>query len=209
MPGSARLPAEVDKRRRRGPHRSRTAPVDRPGGEPTASRRNPRLAAAPVAAAVGVLVVCGAALAAVMASSGHPGAARSQVTTHGSKPAAAFAALWPSIMGPSSGRTGTSRRHATGRRLSTTQHRRHFDTRRRVKPATRGTTTPSSSSSPATSTVPVSATQPVQSTPAPQETATAAGSSTSGSSGSSGSGSTHQPVWGANGILGPGHSPNG
>ena len=211
LPGSARLPAELDKRRRRGPRLHRAVASDPQDREPRAARRGSRLAAAPVAAALGVLVVSGAALAAIVAGGGHSGAPRSQVTTHGSNPAAALAALWPSITGPNSRQTATSRRRAVGRHPSTTQQRRHLRARRRVKRASKRPVTPVASSSAAVSTAPVSPTQPVQSTPAPQESASAASSSssTSGTSGGGGASSSHQPVWGANGILGPGHSPNG
>jgi hypothetical protein len=209
MPGSARLPAEIDKPRRRAARRNRAATSDEPAVKPTVSRRRSRFALAPVAAATGVLVVAGAALAAIVAGNGHSGATHRPLATHQSNSGSAATAFLASSIGASKEQAGTSPRRVVGQHRSEAQHHRRVGARQHGKQATRGTTTPPASSSPPASTMPVSATQPMQSNPAPQESASAASSSTSGSSGSGSAGSSHQPVWGANGILGPGHSPNG
>ena len=210
MPGSARLPAEVTKARRRTARRDRAATPDRPTAKATVSRHRSRFAMAPVAAALGVLVIAGAALAAFVTSNGHGRATQRPLATHQSNSGFAIAAILASSIGANKDRAGAAQRGAVRQHQSEAQqHHRRVDAQKHVKRAARGPTTRASSSS-AASTVPVSATPPVQSTPPTQEPASAASSSaTSGGSGSGGAGSSHQPVWGANGILGPGHSPNG
>ncbi len=206
MPGSARLPAEIDKPRRRVARRNRAATPHQPAAKPTASQRRSRFALAPVAAATGVLVVAGTALAAIMAGSGPGHTTHRPLATHQSNEGSATAAFLASSIGASKDQAGTSRRVVEQRR-SAAQHHGRVRPRKRVKHATRGTAA-AANSSPAASTVAVSATQPVESNPTPQQSASAASSSTSGSSAGGGA-TSHQPVWGANGILGPGHSPNG
>jgi hypothetical protein len=206
MPGSAHLPAELNKPRRRAARRERAATSDGSTANPTATRHRSRLAVAPVAATLGVLVVAGAALAAIVAGNDHSRATHNPPSTHQSNSGSAVAAFLASSIGASKERPGTSRRHVVGQHRSAAQHYGRAGERKRVKRPTGGTTKPASSSQ-AASTVAVTATQPVESNPATQQSASAASSSTSGSS--SGGGTSHQPVWGANGILGPGHSPNG
>jgi hypothetical protein len=205
LPGSARLPAELELRRERRFRRRdrvRSLAVSRLRLGPAIGLR---LAWPPAAAAAAVLLVASVTLAAILVS-GRQG-----------RPEARRAAALPPIL-PRTAEQSTQARH-TAKRAKTGPPRhsapRGATHRRNRRPSTRKPTVTlaadrapavTSSASPPTSTAtPVSQTAAVTqaSTTAPAQTSSTPTSTAASSS------TSNPPAFGANGTLGPGHSPNG
>jgi hypothetical protein len=214
MPGSANLPKEpvTPRRRRTPPDRGITSPRRR-----SPSSLRVRVAAPPLLVALGVLVLAGVTVAAIVGGGGHttPTAKRIASKHTNAPPSRVPATATPADLMAALSRPGV-RHHAAPRRPSRVHHRHaaqktHFVLATDRRPA--HTSSPSSSAG-ATSAAQTS-TQTVQPSPVVQQTAaqatdTASSSGSSASSGSStSSGASSRPAFGANGTLAPGHSPNG
>jgi hypothetical protein len=214
MPGSANLPKELmpTKRRRSRPQRTPTSPPGR-----SHSRRRVRVAAPPLLIALGAVAVAGTALAAIVGGGEHGAPVPQRLASkHTSAPSARVvvpttaADLMAALSRPSI-------RHHTAPQRTSGARRRHPAQKVHVVLAAdrQPAHTSSSSSSASVANVNHTSTQTVQPSPVVQQiaaqatdTASSSGSNTS-SGGSASSGGGSRPAFGANGTLGPGHSPNG
>ena len=208
MPGSATLPGELTTSRRRRPRRGRA--VASSARRPLSIVR-PRVAAPPLLGALGALVVACAALAAILGGGEHAApAAKRLASQHATAPSSYLSALLipahlKAAVSPSHVRDHSAPRH-TSRRA-----RRHPAQKAHVL-LTADRRQAHGSSSLSAGVIPAAQTpsQTVQPSPVVQQPAAAPVAATTSSSGSSASsGASSRPAFGANGTLGPGHSPNG
>ena len=214
MPGSANLPKELAPPRRRW-SRPRRGISSAPRRSP--SRRRVRVAAPALLVALGALVLAGVALAAIVGGGGHTTLAAKRIASKHTNAASSRvpAQATPADLMAALSRPGV-RHHAAPKRTSRVHHRHAAQKTHFVLAADRR---PAHTSSPSSSTgvtaAAQTATQTVQPSPVVQQTTaqatdTASSSGSSASSGSStSSGTSSRPAFGANGTLGPGHSPNG
>jgi hypothetical protein len=208
MPGSATLPGELTTSRRRRSRRGRAVASSPRLG---LSILRPRVAAPPLLAALGALVVAGAALAAIIGGGEHGApAAKRLASQHASAPSSHLSAL----LIPAHPKAAVSRsavRHHSASRQTSRRDPRHLAHKAHVVLAAdrrraHGTSSSSAGLTPADQ-IP---SQTVQQSPVVEQPAAAPVADTTGSSGSSASsGASSRPAFGANGTLGPGHSPNG
>jgi hypothetical protein len=197
MPGSANLPAELVTPRRRHSWRRRAIASS---SIRTRSILRIRVAAPPLLGALGALVVAGAALAAIVGGGGHGApAAKRLASQHASAPSSHDAALTipahlNAPLSRSSARHHSAPRQPSHRNRSHRAPKAHFVLAADRRPVA-ADQTPS---------------QTVQPSPVVQQPAAAPVADTTSSSGSgASSGTSTRPAFGANGTLGPGHSPNG
>ena len=208
MPGSATRPGELTTSRRRR---------SRPGRAVASSPRRPlsilwpRVAARPLLGALGALVVAGAALAAIIVGGEHGAPAAKRLASHH-----ASAPSWylSELLIPAHVKAAVSRssvREHTAPRQTSRRDRRHPARKAHfVLAADRRPAHESSSSSAGVTPADQAPSQTIQPSPVVQQPAAAPVAETTSSSGSSASsGASSRPAFGANGTLGPGHSPNG
>jgi hypothetical protein len=208
MPGSANLPGEpVTPRPRRT--RRRHAIASSPGRSLSILRI--RVAAPPLLGALGALVVAGAALAAIVGGGGHGApAAKRLASQHASAPSSYLSAL----TNPAHLKAAVSR-SSVGHHSATTQtsrrDRRHPAQKAHVVLAADRRRAPAlSTSSAGVTSADQTPSQTVQPSPVVQQPAAAPVADATSSPGpSASSGASSRPAFGANGTLGPGHSPNG
>jgi hypothetical protein len=209
MPGSANLPGEVTSSRRRRLRRALTV-ASSPGR--TLSILRVRVAAPPLLGALGALLVAGAALAAIVGGGGHRAPAAKRLTSqHASAPSSHDAATkMPADR--EAARSRSSLPHHSSPRQTSRNGRRHPAAKAHVVLAADHQVTPAASSSSAAVTpVDQTSSQTLQASPIDQQPTSPApvAATTSGAASSTGSGGSSRPAFGANGTLGPGHSPNG
>lgn len=230
MPGSAHLPGDIAKpsRRRRlrsarkarpesdeRPPRSRAALGIRTGTLARELVRLPRrlhgrtaqVRPARLAAAVGIslLLATGVGVATVVATQVSGGASVKHSASHrGNRSHLALATRGYAALTQSPARTGA--RHATSHARPTVRHR----AQRHSKGAATPTHTTAAVASDPISTAASTGSAPQPVTPSPSSGGgRSSAQQSSGSSTQQTSGSGSSPSFGANGILGPGHSPNG
>jgi hypothetical protein len=202
LPGSASLPGDLrTQRRQRRRSRSARSPSVR---WPTFPRL--RIAAPPLVAAVGALLVAGAALAAIVGNGANrPSSKARPAGQHASPPATLET---PSLLAHVTvAGASSSLRHR--RAISSAHHasRRYDERKPRIILAADRRATNVVSHPAATAPVQQAAPQTVVTTQVVQQPATQAPSTTQASGANSAG--TSRPAFGANGTLGPGHSPNG
>jgi hypothetical protein len=209
MPGSANLAAQLETpRRRTARHRSAIAS----SSGRMFSVLQVRVAAPPLLGVLGALIVAGAAFAAIVGGGGghRAPATKPLATKQASAPLSHHAAhpvsanLWAALARPSARHQSAPRRAShSGRRYS--MPKVHI-----VLAADHRATGRASSASGAVTPAAQSSSPTVQPSPVVQQPAAAPVAETTGGSGSSASsGAGSRPAFGANGTLGPGHSPNG
>ena len=209
MPGSASLPGEVTTSRRRRLRRAH-AVASSPGR--TFSMLRIHVAVPPLLGAIGALLVTGAALAAIVGGGGHRAPVAKRLTSrHASAPSSHDAArAMPADL--EAARSRSSLQHYNAPRQTSRKGRRHRAARARVVLAADHQAIPAAPS-PSAAVRPVDQTssQTVQASTVIQQPASPApvAETTSGGESSTSSGGGTRPPWGANGTLGPGHSPNG
>ena len=209
MPGSANLPGEVTTSRR---HRLRRAHTVASSPGRTLSTLRLRVAAPPLLGALGALLVAGAALAAILGGGGHRAPAAKRLTSqHASAPSSHDAApTMPADL--TAARSRSSLQHHNAPRQTSRTSRRHRAVKAHVVLAADHQATPAASTSSAAVTpVDQTSSQTIQASPVTPQPASPApvAATASGSASSTSSGGGSRPPWGANGTLGPGHSPNG
>ena len=200
LPGSASLPSDLRTQRQRRPRSARSLSVR----WPTFSRL--RIAAPPLIAGLGALLVAGAALAAIVGNStSRPPSKARPAGHHASTLATVQAASLLARVHITE--ASSSLRH--GRAISSAHHvsRRHAERKPRIVAVADRRATHVVSHPAVIAPVQRAASQTVVTTPVVQQPATQAPSTTQASSVSSAE--TTRPAFGANGTLGPGHSPNG
>jgi hypothetical protein len=208
MPGSANLPREVTTSRRRRLRRAH-AVASSPGR--TLSILRIRVAAPPLLGALGALLVAGAALAIVGGGGPRAPAAKRLTSQHASAPSSHDAT--PTMAADlEAAHSHSSLQHHNTPRQTSRKGRRHRAVKAHVVLAADHQATPAASSSSAAVTpVDQTSSQTVQASPVGQQPTSPApvAETTSGAESSTSSGGGTRPPWGANGTLGPGHSPNG
>jgi hypothetical protein len=207
MPGSATLPGDLTTSRGQ---RSRRRRAIASSPRRSLSILRIRVAAPPLLGALGALVVAGVALAAIVEGGGHEApAAKRLASQHASAPSSHLSALTiPAHLEAAVSPSGV-RRHSAPRQTSR-RDRRHPAQKAHVVLAADRRRAHASSSSSAGVTPAEQTPQTVQPSPVVQQPAAApVADSTSSSGSSASSGASSRPAFGANGTLGPGHSPNG
>jgi hypothetical protein len=211
MPGSASVPSESAAKGRRQRRRP-SSPSGLASLAPRLSTFRVRVLRAPLLGALGALIVAGVALAAITGTaSRHSSAARRPTTEARAASRTRPLLTLPTHPGGAARLASDARRAQIRRRLAYRDDRRRASKPDVVLAADRRAKSATSASSvaaapveqPATQTVPPS---PVASQPATQ---TPVAQSAAGSSAGTSSGEGSRPAFGANGVLGPGHSPNG
>jgi hypothetical protein len=208
MPGSATLPGELPTSRRR---RSRRGSAARSSPSRPLSILRPRVAAPPLLGALGALVVAGAALAAIIGGGEHgTPAAKKLASHHASAPSSYLSQLTVPAHVKAAASRSSVRQHSAPKQTSRRGRRHPAQKPHAVLAADRRPANASSSSSAAVTPAVQTPAQIAQPSPVVQQPAAAPVAETTSSSGSSASsGASSRPAFGANGTLGPGHSPNG
>jgi hypothetical protein len=205
MLGSANLPGEVTTSRRRRLRRAH-AVASSPG-----RTFSIRVAAPPLLGALGALLVAGAALAIVGGGGHRAPAVKRLASPHASAPSSHDAArTMPADL--EAARSRSSLQHHSTPGQTSRRGRRHRAAKAQVVLAADHQATPAASSSSAAVTpVDQTSSRTIQASPVSQQPTSPApvAATTSGSGSSTSSGGGSRPPWGANGTLGPGHSPNG
>jgi hypothetical protein len=207
MPGSARLshqPATSRRGRLRRRHAASSA-LSR-----FLSILRIRAAAPPLLGALGVLVVVGAALAALVGSGGHSALTSKRLASHRASPSPSPLQTQTTPAQLRDAKPPSGVRHHPRQRNSGDVGRRRAPKVHVVLAADHGSTAAASSSSSAVATLNQNASR-TQSSAGTSQSATGApvADTTNGSASSASSGATSRPAFGLNGTLGPGHSPNG